>query len=190
MKSCVEARTPAKLSTALLDLNGDYDYSIKEPTSNQRWLTTGLAVFIRLALKARVLSHYSGHRLTTDLMNHAASFILVPKRVTSICTNKMEGYVKIGNLIFESPSDSIWTEAKSIDEEMSDIVSHITLEQRAPYITAFNRVRSLTAVRDCAIRQENIDTSACVADIVQRSKNPNVVTLAHLNKWRRSFYTR
>jgi len=51
---------------------------------------------------------------------------LVPKGVTSIYTNKMEGYVKIGNMIFESPSDSIWTEAKSIAEEISDIVSHIT----------------------------------------------------------------
>ena len=59
----------------------------------------------------------------------------------------MGSYVKIGNLIFESPSNSIWTEAKSIAEEMSDIVLHITLEQRAAYITAFNRARSLTAVK-------------------------------------------
>lgn len=69
-------------------------------------------------------------------------------------------------------------------------LAHITLEQRPAYITAFNRARSLSAVRDCAIRQEDIDASDCVVDIVQRSKNPNVVTLANLNKWRRNFCKR
>ena len=55
MRSCVDARIPAKLSaaSALLDLNGDYDCSIREPTSNERSLTAGFAVFISLALKAK-----------------------------------------------------------------------------------------------------------------------------------------
>ena len=57
LRSCVEARTPDKLSASLLDLNGDYDCSIREPTSNERSLTAGFAVFIILALKARILSH-------------------------------------------------------------------------------------------------------------------------------------
>ena len=51
----------------------------------------------------------------------------MPKRVTSFYNRDMESYAKIGNLIFESPSNSIWTEAKSIAEEMSDIVSHTLL---------------------------------------------------------------
>ena len=50
---CADARTPAKLSAALLDLNRDYDCSIREPTSNERSLTAGFAVFISLALKAK-----------------------------------------------------------------------------------------------------------------------------------------
>ena len=118
MRSCVEARTPAKLSAALLDLNGEYDRSIREPTSNERSLTAEFAVFISLVLKAKLLSHYSDHRRSTDLMNRAAEFILLQKRVTILYNKDMGSYVKIGNLIFESPSNSIWTEAKSTAEEI------------------------------------------------------------------------
>ena len=87
MVSSVEARTPAKLSVALLDHNDDdHDCSIREPTSDERSLTAGFSVFVSLALKAKLLSHYSGHRNSVDLMNHVANFILVPKLVTTIKT--------------------------------------------------------------------------------------------------------
>ena len=50
------------------------------------------------------------------------------------------------------------------------------------------RSQSLTAVRECAVRQEHIKATASIADLIKSSGKKDVETMCILNHWRRTLY--
>ena len=104
---------------------------------------------------------------SNQVFEQATNFLLTPKPVvTRGQFLDYENYALIGSHILDSPTYSIWDQARDIEKKMKEIIIHITLEQRIVYIQEYTRSLSLIAVQRCEIRQEYINASSSIASLI------------------------
>ena len=134
------------------------------------------------------LAEYMGEA-QASILDRASKFVLSPKPIDDNSPGlDKDTRIRIGNLTFSRPPVEVWTSATSVAESLSEIISHITLEQRLSYIKQQDRSRALIAVQKWGVRRAFATSTLNVAKIIKRTTMTESKVLAEANTWRRSMY--
>ena len=94
------------------------------------------------------LAEYMGEA-QASILDRASKFVLSPKPIDDNSPGlDKDTRIRIGNLTFSRPPVEVWTSATSVAESLSEIISHITLEQRLSYIKQQNCSSAIMAVQN------------------------------------------
>ena len=135
------------------------------------------------------LAHYLGET-QSSILGRASKFVLSPKPIDNCPGLVPNSRIRIGNLTFDRPSEEVWSTAKTVAESLTEIISHITMEQRWSYIKQQNRSRAIIAVQKWGVRRCYANSALNVAEIIKNTTLLESKVLAEANTWRRAMYDR